>query len=77
MSFVSNENRGTETSRVKKYFGGSGIIVLLIAAIVIIVSLVIDATTEIDSPRYVAIGAAIFFVVSTIVRAIATGRKDN
>lgn len=77
MPSANNKNSKSESSRVKRYFGGPGIIVFLSAAFVIMVSLIVNAMTEIDSSRYVVIGAAIIFVVATVRRTIVGNRQGQ
>ncbi|ALC04627.1 hypothetical protein CDES_00735 [Corynebacterium deserti GIMN1.010] len=48
-----------------------------IAAIVIIASLIIDATTEIETSPYILAGAVMIFIGTWVWRAFSSKSNDN
>ena len=71
-------DREVHSSRTQNYFGGPGILVMLLAAAVLIGSIIIDATTGIESSRYIATVVGVVFLASVAWKAFrATRRADQ
>lgn len=69
------ERREVDSSRTQKYFGGPGIVVMFLAAVVVIGSIILDATTGIESSRYIATVVGIVFLGSVAWKAFRAAPK--
>lgn len=78
MSSTHNvERREPHSSRTQKYFGGPGIVVMFLAAVVVIGSIILDATTGIESSKYIATVVGIVFLGSVAWKAFRAAPKAD
>lgn len=78
MSSTNNvERREVDSSRTQKYFGGPGIVVMFLAAVVVIGSIILDATTGIESSKYIATVVGIVFLGSVAWKAFRAAPKAD